>query len=141
MNGLPVALSLLLLGGITVPFAGGCAQNPSANTECVFESAAVQPGRCLTQCESQCGLEDRAGCASKNCVVECENAAAPLTPACADASYAHWRCLRIAGFPVVECLGGTASLVTPEGECHAERERERAACVTGDAGNRREGGN
>jgi hypothetical protein len=134
MSGFRIALSLLLFGSVTLQLAGGCAQDPGSNTRCVFESGAVQTGACLTQCESQCSLEDRAGCASKNCVSECEKAAPADAGVCADASYAHWRCLRLVGLPLVECSGGKASLIVPNGECRAEREREQEACLTVDAG-------
>ena len=140
MSGLRRTVSLVLFGSILAPLEGGCAQDPGANTRCVFESGAVATGACLTQCESQCTLEHTAGCASANCVAECDKVASSETETCLDASYAHWRCLRQAGLPLVECGTGKASLVVPDGACRAEREQELAACVTVDAGSGGEGG-
>ena len=132
------ALVFFLFGGISLSV--GCTQNPLSNTRCVLESGDLLAGPCFTQCESQCALEDRAGCGGgDDCVAHCEEAAAVETETCADTSYAHWRCLRLAGFPLVTCNGGKPSLTLPESECRTERERERAACVATDAGGQGEG--
>lgn len=133
-------VSLVLFGSILASLGGGCAQDPGANTRCVFESSTVATGACLTQCESQCSLEQTAGCGFATCVLECDGMAYHETEACLDASYAHWRCLRLAGLPLVECSSGKATLVVPDGACLAERKHELAACVTVDAGSAGSGG-
>lgn len=131
--------SLLFLGGLTLALSGSCAQ-PRSNTRCVFESGDLATGRCLTRCESQCSLEARAGCAPTNCVEKCDQSESPDAGPCADARYVRWRCLRLAGLPLVDCSGGTPSLVVPEGACGAELEDERASCPVVDAGSRAEAG-
>jgi hypothetical protein len=135
MSGSRASLTLLCFAGVIVVLAGGCT-NPGSNARCVFESGGVASGRCLTQCESQCSLQAAAGCAPVDCVGACEKGASSLTNACADARYAHWRCLRRAGLPRVACSGGEPSFEASPRSCQAELGEERAACASVDAGER-----
>src|SRR5262249_47154096 len=85
-------------------------------------------GRCLTECESRCALETTAGCATKTCVSDCQDGQSRTAPACLDASYTYWRCLRQGGLPHVTCLGDTPGLSPERAPCDAERAKKLTAC-------------
>lgn len=126
IRGGATALGVLVL---LAPLVTACAQNPSGNTRCVYETGDVATGRCLTECESKCTLELQAGCGSESCVAHCEQGAATLSGACEDASYTYWRCLRMGGLPFVSCsAGGEATFAIPAGTCEPERAAREMAC-------------
>jgi hypothetical protein len=124
--GLMRALALAVTA--VVAFAACSAADPTSSY-CVYENGAVEHGRCLTMCESECALAAANGCGSPDCVTRCDAEDAARSPACRDASYVRWRCLRVAGGPAVRCESGSPTFVASPDPCPRERADERAACT------------
>jgi hypothetical protein len=109
----------------------GCSNGNAATTYCVFESGALFPGPCATECQSRCNLIARAGCTAPDpdCVTRCTNELNAESATCQNADYAHWRCLRLVGAPAVSCAdAGAVRLVEPSTLCTTERAAMEQAC-------------
>ncbi len=126
-----------MASSVALVMAAACSNGAATTTYCVSESGSLSPGSCFTECESRCTLVERAGCGDEATCEKACNAAPAESTACARADYAHWRCLRLAGEPVVICAdGGPVTFSEPATICVAERRAMQAACGTTDAGAR-----
>src|SRR5438552_3895528 len=126
-------LAMVALGAL-LALSPSCTRSRQATAYCVYENNVMAGGLCLTECESRCNLEALAGCGSSTCVPSCDARAAELPHSCQEASYAYWRCQRLAGEPHVECHGHAPELATPASVCATERRSKESACSGRDAG-------